>query len=215
MPTMTAYFTAVGTVDDPDLSIGAGTFPTILMTNDGDTSYMLCNDNLCREQYTLTNLPAGAISVTAIHAYTAAKKVAAGTPAMTGGIYIDGGLIEGAGNAYTTGAYETNNWALAGGPWTAASFNAAEGSIFKNGPTANTSLNITMFYLSVTYTIAMGSPMFLFASVLPPILSLGTLCAREWTHIRSRISSQFSDDEWAEVVRASREYRHPAYCFMG
>ena len=212
MPTQASYCTAVGTLDDPDMSLVFGTFPTVLQTNDGDTSCLQANDNDVVERYTLTDLPAGAVNVTAMTAIWAGKKANIFNVTAKAGVYISAAYIWGTLQTFTTGNYEAHSDALAGGPWGRVAFNAAEGAIYKDAG-ADTTWNFTQLYINTTYTLCVGASIFLLCELLPPLVSFGTLCSREWTQIRPLMRQRFSDPDWEKVVRAARAYQYPAYCF--
>jgi len=227
-----AVATLLGTADyAASWSPNTGTRWEALNADDADTTYISPNsvaDVYCVSE--MQDLPGNALNVVSpvVGAYRA-KSVGTMDGWVRGALYSNSAYQLGTTHGSIAGAYAlySDNFATASGAaaWTVALVNGAKFGVYGDMDAGqDNNCYVTYRYLTVTYTLRAGGIIPILYQLLPPIIG-AALIAREWASIRTLLASRkwvrpgfgtarFSDTEWAGLVRASGEYRHPSYyCF--
>lgn len=171
MPTVTLYPRAVGC--NSAWTVGAGSRPTCVATNDGDGSYIFTNTSARIDSYILDLLPAAAVTVSQVDVHFVGR-YGSGAPAPTIAVYqaLTGCATSNEGASQTMGAgyadyVATNTTRPGGGAWSVADVNGASFGVKYTGLTGDGQGLVTQIYANVTYaTAAPTAPSGLIATVI-------------------------------------------------
>jgi hypothetical protein len=201
----------------------AGSRPTCVQTNDGDSTGVRCNrTDVKTDAYTVDDAPSDFATTTTLYSRFIMRKDGTGTNSnVRNGVRYSGTNAWGTlGSGYTSGYTDylpkLHTTAPGGGSWDRDTINASEVLFYNNGDGSANSVRVTMAYLQLTYVVAAGGG-FVFAlrQYLMPLLGtgitfgqMGSLCSalREASGLRQLT---YEPHEWPMLYAAWTAYTHP------